>query len=501
MTHKLVVVYGDFNCPFCYALSEILLDADLNNGFQWRTVEHMPSTRPDSFTPKEQSLLTTEVYNVRHRVPDLDIAIPPCRPNTTLANRLLLIVSQRNPEKAPLLRRQIYRALWVDGRDISDSNVLLSLLSTIDFEGSIDREELELDSGLLQAWQDSWEADKFEGRIPILIADDRILKGLASLPDIKRFLGGETVDTDSAFTCYVKPRQSIAVVGELGPLWSFVETLRHQYHIHLLNSEMALRELIRTDQLPDLVLIDVDSVRGQGLPLSESLKSDELTRPIPIMLVADNISNDDEVSAYRIGVADYMRRDRSPEVFKARVDMLLQLKVTRDELDRAARLDSLTQIYNRREFDRAMTQEWRRCARSRVPLSLLMVDIDYFKKYNDHYGHLAGDGCIRMLAQTMKESVDRTADLVCRYGGEEFGILLPDTGVEGALKVAENIQQRINALEIPHETSDVSDYVTVSVGCFTMLPTQNGDMTALIAGADKRLYRAKNSGRNKIVGE
>jgi diguanylate cyclase (GGDEF)-like protein len=500
MTQKSIAVYGDFNCPFCYALSEILLDADLSSVFQWRTIEHMPSVSAGSFTPKEQTLLTTEVYNVRHRVPDLDIAIPPCRPNTALANRLLLIVSQRNSEKTLLLRRQIYRALWVDGRDISDINILFSLLSTVDFDGLIDREELEVDSSLLQAWQRSWEADKFEGRLPILIDGDRTLMGLACLPDIQRFLGGGTVDTESAFTCYVKPRQSIAVVGELRPLWSFVETLRHQYHIHLLNSEVALRELIRTDQLPDLVLIDVDSVRGQGLPLSESLKKDELTRPIPIMLVADTINNDDEVRAYRIGVADYMRRDRSPEVFKARVDMLLQLKMTRDELDRAARLDSLTQIYNRREFDRAMTQEWRRCARSRVPLSLLMIDIDYFKKYNDHYGHLAGDGCIRMLAQTMKEGVDRTADLVCRYGGEEFGILLPDTSVEGAFKVAQNVQQRINALQIPHETSDVSDYVTVSIGCFTMLPTQDGDMIALIAGADERLYRAKNSGRNKIVG-
>jgi len=500
MTEKSIAVYGDFNCPFCYALSEILLDADLSNDLQWRTIEHMPSVSVDSFTPKEQTLLATEVYNVRHRVPDLDIAIPPCRPNTAQANRLLLIVSQRNPEKTLLLRRQIYRALWVAGRDISDFNVLFSLLSAVGFDDLIDREELEVNSSLLQAWQHSWEDDKFEGRLPILVDGDRSLMGLACLPDIQRFLGGGTVDTVSAFTCYVKPRQSIAVVGELRQLWSFVETLRHQYHIHLMNSEMALRELIKTDQLPDLVLIDMGSVRDQSLPLCERLKKDELTRPIPLMLVTDQINHDDEIRAYRTGVADYMNRDRSPEVFKARVDMLLQLKMTRDELDRAARLDGLTQIYNRREFDRALPQEWRRCARSRVPLSLLMIDIDQFKKYNDHYGHLAGDGCIRMLAQTMKQGVDRTADLVSRYGGEEFAILLPDTDAEGALKVARNIQQRINALEIPHEASDVADYVTVSTGCFTMLPAQGGDMIALIASADERLYQAKNSGRNKIVG-
>jgi len=496
-----LAVYGDFNCPFCYALSEILLDADLSGPLQWRTIEHMPSVSADSFTPREQTLLATEVYNVRHRVPDLDIAIPPCRPNTALANRLLIIVSQRTPDKTLLLRRQIYRALWVDGRDISDLKVLFSLLPLVDFDGLIDPEELETGNRLLQAWQRSWEDDKFKGRIPIVIDGDRTLMGLACLPDIQRFLGGETVNTDSAYTCYVQPRQNIAIVGELRPLWGFVETLRHQYHIHVLHTQMGLRELIRTDQLPDLVLIDFDAMRRQGFGLCESLKKDELTRPIPLMLVADNISIEEEVRAYRIGVSDYMRRDRSPEVFKARVDMLLQLKATRDELDQAARLDSLTQIYNRREFDRVLMQEWRRCARSRVPISLLMLDIDQFKKYNDHYGHLAGDGCIRMLAQTMKESVDRTADLVSRYGGEEFAILLPDTDSEGALKVAQNIQQRISALKISHETSDVVDYVTVSIGCSTMSPTQGGDMIGLIASADERLYQAKNNGRNRIVGE
>jgi len=501
MKKTLLAVYGDFNCPFCYALSEILLNADLSGSFQWRTIEHMPSVSGDSFTPKEQTLLATEVYNVRHRVPNITISIPPCRPNTAMANRLLLIVSQHNPEITTLLRRQIYRALWVDGRDISDIEVLLSLLPVVGFDGQVDRDELGSDNSLLQAWQRSWEDDKFEGRIPILNDGERILMGLAHLPDIQRFLGGEEVATDNAYTCYVKPRQSIAIVGELRALWGFVETMRHQYHIHVLHTQMGLRELIRTDQLPDLVLIDFDAMGKQGFTLCESLKKDELTQPIPLMLVADNISIEDEVRAYQIGVSDYMRRDRSPEVFKARVDMLLQLKTTRDELDRAARLDSLTQIYNRREFDRVLIQEWRRCARSRVSLSLLMVDIDRFKNYNDHYGHLAGDGCIRMLAQTMKESVDRTADLVSRYGGEEFAILLPDTGAEGALKVAHKIQQRINALKIPNKISDVADFVTVSIGCNTALPTQDGDMIALVAAADERLYSAKNKGRNRIVGD
>jgi len=262
----------------------------------------------------------------------------------------------------------------------------------------------------------------------------------------------------------------------------------------------ALNQMVKTDELPDLVMIDLDVVELEALAMCEKLKQDESTRSIPLVLVADQITIEQEVRAYQIGVADYMKRDRAPEVFKARIDMLLQLKLTRDALDQAARLDSLTQIYNRREFDRVIDMEWRRCARSHAEISLLMIDIDYFKKYNDRYGHLAGDGCIRMLAQTMKDSTDRVGDLVCRYGGEEFAVLLPDTNANGALRVARNIQRKVTALNIAHETSDVAEHVTLSIGCFTLVPAQGSNSLALIAGADERLYKAKNSGRDCIIG-
>lgn len=501
MTQKTLAVYGDFNCPFCYALSELLLDAQLDDVFQWRTIEHIPGADCDAFTPEEQSLLASEVYNVRHRLPDLDIAIPPCRPNTAIANRLLLIVSQYLPEKAPLLRRLIYRSLWVEGNDISDASVLLALLPVINFDSPIDPDDLSQEQHLLQAWQHGWEDERFEGRIPVIMAEQRYLLGLALLEDIQHFLNGEEVSGDCALNCYVKPRQNIAILGELRSLWGFVGMLRHEYHIHLLQSETALWEQIQTDHLPDLVLIDADALKRHSLKLCERLKRDEATRPIPVMLVADHIDIDDEVKAYRLGVSDFMRRDRSPEVFKARVDMLLQLKVTRDELERAARRDSLTQIYNRREFDRVLLQEWRRCARSRTTLSLLMIDIDYFKDYNDHYGHLAGDGCIRMLAHSMKNAVERTSDLVCRYGGEEFAILLPDTCAKGALKVAHNLKRCIDELNIAHVVSEVSEHVTVSIGCCTLRPDTAGDMLKLVSIADQRLYLAKKRGRNCIVGD
>jgi len=378
---------------------------------------------------------------------------------------------------------------------------LTSLLPNVGFDGDIDLAELEVENSLLDAWQKSWEHDIYEGRIPVIVDQDRTLMGLEKLSDIKRFLSGETVCGERDSSCYLKPRQNISILGEMKPLWPLMQTLRHQYHIHILHTQTALRALFDVDNLPDLVLIDLDFDHELGMKIASRLKENESTRSIPIVLVSDKVNTNDELIAYRIGVSDYMKRDRVPEVFKARIDMLLQLKITRDELDKAARLDGLTQIYNRREFDRVIAKEWRRCARSRTELSLLMIDIDYFKKYNDHYGHLAGDGCLRLLAQTMKGCTDRVGDLVSRYGGEEFAIVLPDTRVEGVMRVAHKIQADINALNIPHAESDVAEHVTVSIGCYTMVPTPGSDVFVLIDGADKRLYQAKNSGRNRIVGD
>lgn len=494
-----LVVYGDFNCPFCYALNEILFDTGLSDRVQWRSIEHMPGVGGEHFTPDEQSALASEVFTVRHRAPDIHIAIPPCRPNTALANRLLFNVSEIAPGIASALRCRIYRALWIEGQDISKKRILLNLLAETDAEFCM--EDPFAEHNTLEQWQLTWEGEEFEGRIPVLVNDGRLLKGLSNPAEIQRFIGGEVVTENPESSCYIRPRQNVAILGELRSLWHYIETLRHEYHLHMLNSVQAVQQMVKSNELPDLILIDMQVAGDKTLGLCDELKQEERTRAIPLVLVVDHISVDEEVRAYQIGVADYMKRDRASEVFKARIDMLLQLKLTRDALDQAARLDSLTQIYNRREFDRALEMEWRRSVRSRSALSLLMVDIDYFKKYNDRYGHLAGDGCIRMLAQTMKDSTDRVGDLVCRYGGEEFAVLLPDTNAEGAYQVARNIQRKITALNIPHDASDVADHVTVSIGCNTVIPVQSGDPLKLVGGADERLYKAKHAGRDCIMGD
>jgi diguanylate cyclase (GGDEF)-like protein len=168
------------------------------------------------------------------------------------------------------------------------------------------------------------------------------------------------------------------------------------------------------------------------------------------------------------------------------------------ELEILTNLDGLTNIYNRRYFNNRYLQEWRIMARKKQNLSLIICDIDYFKQYNDHYGHLVGDECIYKIAQTINNSIKRPADFVARYGGEEFVVVLPDTPLKGTIKVAENIKDSVQKLQIIHDKSAISPYISISLGVATIIPNIHIPPDTLITMADKALYMAKNTGRNCI---
>jgi two-component system, cell cycle response regulator len=179
--------------------------------------------------------------------------------------------------------------------------------------------------------------------------------------------------------------------------------------------------------------------------------------------------------------------------------MEITLKEVNGELQRQANIDSLTQIANRRRFDEYLAQEWSRCTREQEHLSLILCDVDYFKLYNDAYGHQAGDRCLYEVAQAMNLIVKRPADVVFRYGGEEFAVILPFTKGEGALKVAQAIREEIIELKIPHDLSQVSHHITLSLGVSSIIPHPNSHPDSLIETADRALYEAKALGRDQTV--
>ncbi|WP_101209397.1 diguanylate cyclase [Pseudomonas sp. 43NM1] len=251
-------------------------------------------------------------------------------------------------------------------------------------------------------------------------------------------------------------------------------------------------------QLPDLILLDVVMEGIDGHEVCRRLKADPATQGIPIIFITAQQQESDEVSGLELGAVDFISKPINPTIVRARVRTHLTLKLQNDLLRSMALMDGLTGVANRRKFDEDILADWRQCYRERKPLSLVLVDVDFFKRYNDQYGHQAGDGCLKSVAQELSLTVRRPYDLVARYGGEEFACVLPNTNLAGAVEIAERMQERIRALGIEHSASDVDSVVTVSLGVATVTPTGDLTISALIEAADKQLYRAKIAGRARV---
>ncbi|MEW6495453.1 MAG: diguanylate cyclase, partial [Cyanobacteriota bacterium] len=183
----------------------------------------------------------------------------------------------------------------------------------------------------------------------------------------------------------------------------------------------------------------------------------------------------------------------------SQAELYRQLEEANQELQRLASIDGLTQLFNRRWFDQTLESEWLRLARERLPLSLILCDIDYFKAYNDTYGHQAGDTCLQKVASIIKATVKRPAELVARYGGEEFAVILPNTDNEGAVHVAEEIRTQVEALNLLHAGSNTTGCITISLGVATLVPKPSLSTANLIGLADQALYQAKEAGRNRVA--
>jgi diguanylate cyclase (GGDEF)-like protein len=255
---------------------------------------------------------------------------------------------------------------------------------------------------------------------------------------------------------------------------------------------------IASSQKPDIILMDVVMPDMDGFEICARLKANPFTCSIPVIFVMDKNREADEGRGLEFGAVDYLTRPLSPAIVQARVRNHLELKRYRDFQENLSSTDGLTGIPNRRHFDQILEREWRRAMRNRSSISLIMMDIDFFKDYNDYYGHLSGDDCLRHVAQVLAGSVRRPFDLVARYGGEEFACVLPETETEGAVCVANKLQQQVTALKIPHPLSVATDHIALSLGVATLVPCIGQSHVDLIARAERFLCEAKHNGRNQL---
>jgi len=274
-----------------------------------------------------------------------------------------------------------------------------------------------------------------------------------------------------------------------------------------------------TEVRPTVILQDLVMPEVDGFTLVRLFRENEQTSSIPVIVLSSKEDPKDKSRAFELGASDYLvkvpdrielvarirahsrsflaQKERD-EAFRALEALKHQLEEKNAELAQLSMQDGLTGLANRRRFDEALAAEWLRAKRDHTPLSLVLVDVDYFKKFNDRYGHQAGDDCLRQVAQALRGGARRPADLAARYGGEEFALILPSTAEEGAQQVAEAVRNAVIAQQIPHEASQVGSCVTLSLGVVTLSPNTEATPANIVQLADEALYEAKHAGRNRV---
>ncbi len=249
--------------------------------------------------------------------------------------------------------------------------------------------------------------------------------------------------------------------------------------------------------LPDLILLDLDLPDLSGFEVIHQLKEDPATRSIPVIFVSAFGTTDVKVRALDLGAIDFVTKPFDPAELKARLRVSLRLRFQQDLLEKRAHLDALTGLANRMALRERLDADWASCRRRSAPLSLLIVDVDHFKRINDRFGHASGDEALRRVADALR-AVARAGDLVARYGGEEFVLLAPDCDLLGGLGLAERAREQVEALRLAFDATPL--VLTASVGVATAASASPDDPEpeALFDRADRALYEAKSSGRNAV---
>ncbi|MBB6262465.1 diguanylate cyclase (GGDEF)-like protein [Paenochrobactrum gallinarii] len=275
--------------------------------------------------------------------------------------------------------------------------------------------------------------------------------------------------------------------------------LEDTYEICFATSGEQAIEVART-VLPDLILLDVMMPGIDGYGVCERIKSERLLADVPVIFTTGLTDQEAEVRGLSLGAIDYITKPIQPVVLRARVANHIELKRLRDQLAQMAVTDALTGLSNRRHLEETIKTEITDLAANKDWLSVILLDIDFFKSFNDTYGHPEGDRCLIMVASALTRAMHRSDNTVARYGGEEFACILPGADYDSAMRIAQGIKTQVQALNIPHSGSSISPFLTISMGVASAIAENDMTSSDWINHADQQLYLSKAGGRDMISG-
>ena len=277
------------------------------------------------------------------------------------------------------------------------------------------------------------------------------------------------------------------------------DLLKDTYEVKIAKSGTKALEILESPNDIDLILLDIEMPDMNGYDVCKRIKNNETIKNIPIIFITGRTSQEDEEYGLNLGAIDYITKPFNKAIVKLRIKNYLDLKIKNDMLEKLSMYDGLTNIRNRRFFDETFEKTFNEIKRDKKSLAVLMIDIDFFKPYNDNYGHGQGDETLRKVAKALEKTIKRASDFVARYGGEEFVILLKDINKDGVEAVANNLLNAVRELKITHEFSKIENYVTISIGASFYNSSSDITKLELLLKADETLYNVKNSGRNNFA--
>ena len=493
-------VYADFKCPFCYALNERIFALNLEHWVDFRLIQRVPEIHNQRGSLQLLSELTTEVAEVRRRLPSTEINVPVFRPSSAAAASLVYAISRDNPVEAVKLRRRIYRALWVDGEDISDPGTLASLLQELNIELPSHKN---LTNEELTAWQSEWANNtEFNRNLPVIISEaGETIIGFLLEPELDAFLESGSLVTDHVPNGLWQPqkRQRILVLDNDAKCVRMLVEQMHDTQIEVVEDLIGLIAHARNLGMPDLLMVNSSFIENvSGTDWWRNTTNSDPDPATPIIHILDNLTSSAEAAAFEAGAADIIVKPFHPKLLRSRLKSHLQERRSKQLIKNFTRVDALTSICNHREFCSQLSAEWSRAARAGSSLALLMIDINQLRAYNDTYGHLSGDDCIVRVAQLLGNCLRRSEDLVARYKGGMFAALLPGVEVVSALKVAQDCWEAVTNAKITHPASSIASCVTVSIGAAATVPRYEKNCMLIIEQAEIALYQAKQMSCNQV---